>query len=106
MSGSSGGGPYGGGPSGPVVDCKIIEKTILNSPNKAVLGQLKVGDDLDVLLQANNVLVAQPKSGPPAGSLTPARLADLIDCMTRGFKYRAIVQKISGGRCDVEIRPK
>ncbi len=106
MSGGGGPGPYGDGPSDPIVDCKIVERVILNSPNPTVLLKLRVGDELDVLL-VGKVLVAQPKSGPPAaGALTPARLADLLDCMDKGRKYKAVVLKITGGRCDVEIRPR
>ena len=106
MSGGGSPGPYGSGPSEPASDCRIVERVILNSPNPQVLATLRQGDELDVVL-AGNALVAQPKAGPPpAGALTPARLADLIDCINRGHEYKAIVQKVGGGRCDVEIRPK
>lgn len=79
MSGGGSPGPYGSGPSEPASDCRIVERVTLNSPNPQVLAKLRQGGgELDVVL-AGNALVAQPKAGPPpAGALTPARLADLI----------------------------
>ncbi len=103
----SGGSSAGGRPSGPTQgDCNIVEKTPLNSPQAAVIKTLKVGDVLDVdLSKAGKVVVAR-KAGAIAGSLTPFRLVELIDCMQHGRKYVAVVTQLKGGYCEVEIRPK
>jgi hypothetical protein len=71
---------------------------------------LQLGDVLTVQLQTESAapaLVATTAAGAVAGSLTPARLPQLIDCIQRGgFSYIAVVQEISGGQIRVEIRPR
>lgn len=110
MSGSGGGGPYGGYGGGSVqTDCNIVEKTALNSPQAAAVAQLQVGTVLSVVLTNNNLsLAAQvPNGGAIVGSLTPQALADLIDCiMKKGRAYIATVTQIRGAYVEVEIRPK
>ena len=101
----SGGG--GGGYSGPTrqsSDCKIVERVPLNSPKPAVVTTLTVGDLLDVE-ERDGSLVALHQ-GAAAGSLTPQRLLDLLDCIQSGHEYVAAVLKLKGGLCEVEIRPK
>jgi hypothetical protein len=110
MSGGGGGGYVGGGDGGRSGgggsdDCDIVEKVPLNSPKKAVLATLKVGQDLDVVL-VNKSLVARDKAGHDAGSLTPRSLARLIACIEEGNEYLAAVVKVVGGACEVEIRRK
>jgi hypothetical protein len=108
MSGSSGGGGGGGGSSGGSAgsgDCNIIERVPLNSPQAAVVSTLKVNQQLNVALSGGAV-VALDGSNNVAGSLTPRRLVDLIDCMNQGRQYVAVVLTIRGALCEVEIRPR
>lgn len=51
-------------------------------------------------------LLAQAAGGVAVGSLTPIALPELLDCIAQGRRYKAIVLRISGARCDVEIRPR
>lgn len=102
MSGGGGGG-YGG-PTRQGSDCNIVERVPLNSPQPAVVRTLKVGDVLDVE-ELNQALIARHQ-GAIAGSLTPQRLLDLLDCIERGNVYVAVVCKVKGGLCEVEIHPK
>lgn len=87
-------------------DCNIVERTPLNSPKPAVVGTLVPSDVLDVDFDPTGTTVVAKKGGAIAGSLTPHNLAELIDCMSRGRKYKAIVLKVSGGLVELEIRPK
>jgi hypothetical protein len=40
-----------------------------------------------------------------AGSVTSARLLQIIECIGDGRQYVAVVTAIAGGRVTVEIRP-
>lgn len=102
MSGGGGGGYPG--PTRTRTDCNIVESVPLNSPSPTVLPIVKVGDTLDVVEQ-KKVLVAL-HNGAVAGSLTPASLLDLLDCIAKGKVYVAHVTHRAGGLCQVEIRPK
>lgn len=104
MSGGGGSGPYDSGPRKD--DCNIVETVPLNSPKAAVVSTLKVGDELEVALSANKLSLEARKAGVVAGALTPSRLADLLDCINQGKSYKAVVRKLAGGNCTVEIRPK
>ncbi len=107
MSGSGGGGLGSGG--GERRDCSsLFIDTVLNSPVSKVIAQLKKGDTLKISLEAQKSgksLVAKTADGKIAGSLTPAEMAQLIECMDEGFHYVAIVVGIDGGQCRVQIRP-
>ena len=102
MSGSSTG--YTPGP--PTGDCNIVEKTPLNSPKPGVLQQLSRGDVLDVRMSDDGRSIVAHKGTQVAGSLTPRRLADLLECMEKGRAYKATVVELKGAFCEVEIRPK
>lgn len=105
MSGSGGGGSFGSG--GSTGDCNIVVTVPLNSPKPAVVAGIKVNDVLDVDLDpSQSTVVAKTKGGATAGSLTPPQLADLIDCLKKGKKYKATVLKVKNGLVEVEIRPK
>jgi hypothetical protein len=104
MSGGGGSGYVGGGSSAGT-SCNIVEAVPLNSPKASVISKLKVGDELDVVLQVKS-LIARAQSHGAAGSLTPKSLAALIECIEKGHEYIAKVIKLSGGACEVEIRPK
>lgn len=103
MSGSGPGYTPGGPPTG---DCDIVEKTPLNSPKSAVLTQLKKGDVLAVQASPDGRSIVAAKDGVGvAGSLTPRRLADLLECLEKGRKYKATIVELRGAFCEVEIRP-
>lgn len=111
MSGSGGGGgddwrPNDGPGQGEGVGiCAVTERTVLNSPNAAVIATLGIGSMLDVRLEtAPTRLVAQAPSGAIAGAITTTRLVTFIRCIGEGNVYVAEVLSISGGRVDVEIR--
>jgi hypothetical protein len=65
---------------------------------------LKVTQQLNVE-QRQGVVVALEGTNV-AGSLTPRRLVELIDCMNQGRRYIAVVLTIRGALCEVEIRPR
>ena len=104
MSGSGGGGPYGGS-GGRRTNCDIVESVALNSVQKDVLGSLLVGDELNVEVREES-LVATTEEGDVAGSLTPPRLAALLECIDKGYEYKAAILKIRGAYVEVEIRPR
>lgn len=111
MSGVDSKGFGGGGFTGSdgYIDCgEIIEKTILNSPNPFVLSLLQPLDILEIFLEENNgsTRVLVKKNELIAGSVTFAKLAELILCIQSGTNYVAIIDQISGGRCVVQIRPE
>lgn len=86
----------------------IFEKTILNSPQAAVLAKLKKGDVLKILIHETDgrkSLVAV-FNGEIAGSITSASLSTIKNCMDQGYTYIAIVDSVDGGRCTVLIRPE
>ena len=88
--------------------CAISEKTVLNSPDPAVISTLKAGATLEVRLETipRKRLVAVAADNKIAGSITSARLVDFIECIESGSEYLADVLSIQGGRVEVEVRPK
>lgn len=108
MSGSGGGESGSGGTAGNS-DCRTyMEATYLNSPVPKIVSSLVVGDILTISVQkisGRNIVVANFKKNV-AGSLTPKALAQLIDCIGKGFHFVAEVKEVKGGRCQVLIRPK
>jgi len=95
------GAPGGGGPN----PCMFTELAVLASPNAQVIGNLVVGSVLAVVLQENPLRVVAVHQGAIAGSITSARLADIIECIRRGQIYAARVTAINGGIVRVEIYP-
>jgi hypothetical protein len=91
----------GGGPN----PCMFTELAVLASPNAQVIGNLVVGSVLTVVLQENPLRVVALHQGAIAGSITSARLADIIECIRRGQIYAARVTAINGGIVRVEIYP-
>ena len=105
MSGSGGGGPYGG--SGfRETGCDIVEQVPLNSVQADVLTELQTNQALVVELRDNALVAAVSAGGEVAGSLTPSSLAALIRCIEKGHEYSAVVTRISGALVEVEIRPR
>jgi hypothetical protein len=109
MSGSGGGGG-GGGPATPdaQVDCtSLIFRTNLNSPDPAVVSELNRRDVLQVSPKTpQGPIEVIANAGKVAGSITAAQMMRLLQCINDGFEYVAVVLSISGGRVEVEVRPK
>ena len=112
MSGGGGGGINDGNwriggesPSGED-KCAITERTILNSPNAAVIANLAVGDILAVTLVPGqrSRLEAIAGNGQTAGAVTSRRMVDIIECIKNGFIYEAQFISINAGRVEIEIR--
>lgn len=95
-------------PSTPKESCDTLAfRTALNSPQPNVLGNLRVGEVLDVALSALphqrvNVL----KSGTIVGTLTGHAVPALIRCLQNGYGFEAQVSEIKGGDCKVLVRPR
>ena len=111
MSGSGDGGRGSGGIEHSKCE-DLFDQTPLNSANAQVLKGLKVGDVLRIELKTNpggarpSVIAVKPKPKPEiAGAITSAIAPRLIDCISRGFMYVAIVKELKGGYCTVEVRP-
>ncbi len=105
MSGGSSIGGGGGGGGGQVTCETLIVRTALNSPTPEVLPQLREGAVLSIEVRGRS-LVAVTASGEIAGSITSTMMAKILECIKQGYSYVALVKKISGGHCDVEIRPR
>ncbi len=105
MSGGGSIGGSGGGGREPISCETLFVKTALNSPNPEVLLQLREGAVLSIEVRGR-LLVAVTASGEIAGSITSTMMAKILECIKQGYSYVAIVKKISGGHCDVEIRPR
>ena len=83
--------------------------TPLNSPNAAVVKDLKRGALLTVAIETNaknvKLLVAQDSGGRIAGSLTPPGLVTIIACIEKGYRYGAtVLDSASGGNLRVRIQ--
>lgn len=110
MSGGSSGGGFGGGRP-EELNCDIVERISLASPDAQIIAKLKPSDELEIVLRSSggrDSAVAQTAGGKIAGAVllsSVERTADLIECLRRGNKYRAAVQSIKGALCEVEIRP-
>ena len=106
MSGSGG----GGWASEPTVDtCATLrEITTLNSPQRAIIVLLHVGDLLDVTVstQGKAVIVQALYQGQVAGTITSSIIQKLAECINGGHIYVAEVIELNGGACKVRIRAK
>ncbi len=90
----------GGGASNP---CMFTEVTILASPNSAVTSSLVEGSTLAISISGPRVVAMNGTD--IAGSITSARLADIIECINRGQQYMARVIQMNGGAITVEVYP-
>jgi hypothetical protein len=107
--GETGGGGADDGGLRPDDPCSITERATLNSPNRTVLGTLRVGDLLSVAYQPGppRLLVAQSPAGSVAGSITSASMLRIIRCISQqNRQYVAEVLSIRGAVCEVKIRPR
>ena len=88
--------------------CDIREETTLNSPNRAIVSTLRVGDALNVeyVMGPPRQLLAKLQD-EIAGSITSPKNVDIIRCiLDEDRQYEAIVRSITGGHCNVRIRPQ
>jgi hypothetical protein len=108
ISNAVGGEAGGAGDGGPQVGsnpCLFTEVTNLASPNITVVNTLTVGSVLTVVLQNAPLRVVAMAGAATAGSITSARLPDIIQCLRSGQRYEARVTQINGGAVTVEIYP-
>jgi hypothetical protein len=108
MSGGGGGGGGGGGVNGGTDCASFFARTSLNSPDPVVLPDLKSNDILELQMPDPAIprIIAVAPDGRTAGSITMGRQAALAACIREGFEYVARVVAVSGGNCEVEIRPR
>jgi hypothetical protein len=94
----------GGGVSGGFDPCVLTEETTLNSPVPATVGALKPGDVLAVDLEQGPPLrvVVRTSAGLTAGSITSAKLPQIIACLQAGVSY--IAQVVSVRAAAVRVR--
>ena len=96
----------GGGDGGQPDPCYIVETTNLNSVNRTALATLRVGDQLDVVLQAGPPQRLLARIGTTiVGSITSRALPQLILCITQGRSYGAEVVALQGAICQIRIQP-
>jgi hypothetical protein len=111
-SSGSGGGDYGGGERSKELNCNIVERAALASPDPDVLEGLEKSDDLDVQLRSvggRDSAVANTEAGATAGAIllsSVERTADLIECLRQGKRYKATVLTLKGALCTIEVRPR
>jgi len=100
-SGSGGEGSGGGGPD----PCILVEDTNLNSPVPAVVATLKPGDVLTVRLEPGPPVrvVVQTAAGLTAGSITGAKLPQIIKCLEAGVNYKADIVSVKGAAVRVRV---
>ncbi len=101
------GGGGGGATYEPVKNCATISfNTDINSPQKDELDGLKVKDKLNVILSDNIVVIVQPDTQNPIGSINWSSIARLIECINLGYEYVATVRDIQDGLVKINISAK
>ena len=107
--GGGGGGGTGGGDAVPLDPCLRLHRGAINSPKEIVLRPIRVGDILQVRVNATGtrpILIVADTNGKEAGSLTFPGYLQVIECIRdRQFRYKAVVEKISGGIYEVRVEP-
>jgi hypothetical protein len=95
----------GGGPPTGDDPCAIDEITTINSPDRTVLGAVRVGDTLALVLEMGppRRLLAHAAGGRVAGSITSPSLAQIIVCIQAGVAYGLEVLSVRGAVCLVRI---
>lgn len=100
-------GPGGGPPIGPPIDpgtnCdELTFKTKLASPDASIVSKLKIGDVLNV--QIHNKAIAVVHMAGVAGSIIE-NVPALLRCLQQDYKFMAVIEAISGGVVEIEVRP-
>ena len=104
MSGSNGSGSWDD--TGSVVSCDRLEiVTVVNSPDRATLERVRVGDvlDVDIVREGEREIVGVRYEGDLVGSITAPQVRRLLECLQDGHQYRAAVEERKGGVCRVRI---
>lgn len=86
--------------------CKdLLVETALSSPVREQLKRLKLGDELDVETDSTGgtVTLVALFQGKLVGTITSPEVLRIIDCISEGNKYRAVVLKVEAGLCKVRI---
>jgi hypothetical protein len=103
MSGS-GGSAYDSSP--PQQPCERLNfKTVLSSPDPAVIAGLAPKDKLDIVLDTSGgrKKVLALRDAKIAGSITSDMLPQLIQCLEKGFPFIAEVLSAKAGRVEVHV---
>lgn len=122
MSGAGGGTPNFGRPTSPSPDAapppgsgggtggqpdpceKIDVRTVLQSPQPAVVVGLTRGDKLSLQLTGGGApIIAVTQNGDVAGSIVVQEMSKLIGCLNGGRIFVADVAQITGGAIDVRV---
>lgn len=89
--------------------CDKVFNGTINSPKQAVLAGCRVGDVLDVAVDATGarpILVVE-RAGQVAGSLTFIGYITVIDCIAnQGRDFKATLTRISNGIHEVRVELK
>ena len=108
----SGGGPDlggGGGAGGTRTPCDQIRfDTTLASPDPAAIQSLSLNQVLMVRLEPQaggaTAIAAVTAAGVIVGAIV-ARVAELLPCLQRDFRYTATILSVAGGAVRVRIEP-
>lgn len=95
----------------PIVSCERLNfKTILNSPNPAVISKIKRALSLsqvllDIQIQKRGELriAAAIFEGEIAGAITSDSLLRLMECIETNYSYVADVRDVTGARVEVQV---
>ena len=105
--GGSGGNSFGGGGNWgpPEIACESLRfRTVVVSPDLAVLSKLNEMDILDVSLNSEDRSIQViTKNKDTLGDLLPSQLGKLVQCIKNGTSYKAKIQSIQSPRCEVEV---
>lgn len=106
-SGSSLLGTTSSGGSGGGNECQLNFHTPLVSPQPEVIKDLQVNDFLRVVLSDDrpNVVECITDKDDIAGTIAPSCIDELIDCLEKGYHYKAKVLSIKHGQVSVHVIP-
>lgn len=101
--GANQGGAGGGGGSGGTSCEDYVIETRLWSPSPDAVGQLEIGDVLDVELDEDKVVVVD-EEGTVVGTIVERGKGRLHQCLAKGYEFAATVKSVSGGSVVVSVR--
>jgi hypothetical protein len=81
----------------------LVINTQLSSPDEDVLRMITVGDELRIGLVDSYILAAFYENDV-VGVIVNKEILNIMMCMEQGFKFRARVRNLVGGRCSITIR--
>lgn len=86
--------------------CNISEITTINSPDRAVIASLRIGETLfvDLVPGPPRRLIVRTFDGKTVGSITSPSLPQFVVCIQAGVKYAAEVLSIRGAICQVRVQ--